>query len=387
MGRVGRRHLVHLVYRYGSGGLENVVAQLINGLDERRYRHTLVALTGIEPAYRARLHAPDLQCIDFGKPAGGPVPHWPRMYRLLRQLQPDALLSCNLAAMDFLPVAWAARVPWRIYAEHGWDANDAGGTNASKRRNRQLMAPFAHRCVAVSRQIEHYLLDDVGVPAGRVVRIDNGVDSVRFRPAVPDERPPADWPWTSGNELVIGSVGRLDPVKDQARLLHALAALKAKGDDLARHARLALVGDGPLEDALRAQAHALGIDDAIWWAGKRQDVPDLLRHFDAFVLNSIAEGTSCALQEALATGLPVVATAVGGNSELLDAGRLGMLVPPSNTQSLTAALRAALQMAANPQWRAQHCKAARQHVETRYGLPALLARYDAILSPPGREQC
>jgi sugar transferase (PEP-CTERM/EpsH1 system associated) len=377
-----RLHVVHLVYRYASGGLENVVAQLINGLDARRYRHTLVAVTDIDPAYRARLQAPNLQCIEFRKPQGSPLPHWPRMYRLLRNLQPDTLHCCNLAAMDFLPVAWAARVPWRVYVEHGWDASDAGGTHSGRRRNRQLMAPFAHRCVAVSKQIEVYLRDSVGLPARRIVRIDNGVDTTQFRPAEPGGQPPAGWPWSSGGELVIGTVGRLDPVKDQARLLQALAALRARDDDGAKRVRLALVGDGPLGSELQAQAHALGLDDAIWWAGTRQDVPALLRHFDVFVLNSIAEGTSCALQEALATGLPVVATAVGGNAELLDSGRLGILVPPSDTQALTAALRAALQLAANPQRRDQQCLAARKQVEARYGLPVVLARYDALLTPP-----
>jgi glycosyltransferase involved in cell wall biosynthesis len=137
---------------------------------------------------------------------------------------------------------------------------------------------------------------------------------------------------------IVGSVGRLNPVKDQATLLRAFARMHAQLPDTV----LALVGDGALREALQSQATALGVGDAVRFLGDRGDVRQLLQGFDLFVLSSLSEGYSMALLEACASGLPIVATDVGGNREIVVDGRNGVLVPPGNADALADAMSALL---------------------------------------------
>ncbi|MGM9515716.1 TIGR03088 family PEP-CTERM/XrtA system glycosyltransferase [Roseateles sp. DB2] len=375
-----RLHVMHLVYRFSSGGLENVVTQLINGLPRDRFRHTLVALTEVDPVYRSRIETPDVQCIALDKQPGGPLPYWPRAWRLFREQAPDVLHSCNLAAMDFLPMAALAAVPRRIHAEHGWDVSDPGGSNLKNRRNRRLMAPFVQDFVAVSDQVRDYLRDIIQVPPARIQLITNGVDTARFRPMQTSDAWPAGLPFQRGEHLLVGTVGRLDPVKDQARLIDAFARLQALGEEACRRARLVLVGEGPLRQALGEQVAQLGLQDRVYFAGQRQDVPAVLRALDVFVLNSVTEGTSCALQEALATGMGIVATTVGGNAAVLGQGSAGHLVPPSDTMALTQGLRQALAQRLDPVARQAQQEAARERAMNAYSLQAMLARYERLFA-------
>ena len=375
-----RLHVMHLVYRFSSGGLENVVTQLINGLPRDRFRHTLVALTEVDPVYRARIEVPDVQCLALEKQPGGPLPYWPRAWRLFRDQAPDLLHSCNLAALDFLPMAALARVPRRIHAEHGWDVSDPGGSNLKNRRNRRLMAPFVHDFIAVSEQVQDYLRDAIQVPASRIQLITNGVDTQRFRPLQADDPWPPGLPFQRGEHLLIGTVGRLDPVKDQARLVEAFARLQALDEEPCRRARLVLVGEGPLRQALGEQVVQWGLQDRVHFAGQRQDVPALLRALDVFVLNSVTEGTSCALQEALATGMGIVATSVGGNAAVLGAGAAGCLVPPSDTEALAQGLRQVLAQQSDAAARRAQQQAARSRAQEAYSLQTMLGRYEQLFA-------
>ncbi len=379
-----RLHVMHLVYRFSSGGLENVVTQLINGLPRDRFRHTLVALTEVDPVYRARIEVEDVQCLALDKQPGGPLAYWPRAWRLFREQAPDVLHSCNLAALDFMPMAALARVPRRIHAEHGWDVNDQGGSNLKNRRNRRLMAPFVHDFVAVSEQVHDYLRDAIQVPASRIQLITNGVDTCRFRPMQAEDAWPSGLPFVRGEHLLIGTVGRLDPVKDQARLIEAFARLQSMEEEACRRARLLLVGEGPLRQALGERVQQLGLQDRVHFAGQRQDVPALLRALDVFVLNSVSEGTSCALQEALATGMGIVATTVGGNADVLGQGAAGHLVPPSDTEALAQGLRQALQQQQDAKARQAQQDAARARAMEAYSLQAMLARYERLFAGKGR---
>ena len=130
--------------------------------------------------------------------------------------------------------------------------------------------------------------------------------------------------------MVIGTVGRMLPVKDQLTLVRAFILLVSKNVEWRKLLRLVVVGDGPLrEESMRLLCEAQ-VEDIVWFSGEREDIPDLLRGMDVFVLPSIAEGISNTILEAMATGLPVIATQVGGNSELVvEWGDRVTLVSPS----------------------------------------------------------
>eukprot|EP01136_Pigoraptor_vietnamica_P046006 Opistho-1_new@24712 len=216
------RHIVHLLYRFAAGGLENVVVQLINGLPQGEFRHTVVALTTIDAEFAKRIERQDVEFIAMNKPPGQPFKLYPAMYRLLKRLRPDVLHSCNIAALEFTPVAAWVGVPLRVHAEHGWDVADPDGSNKRYQLLRRIYQRFVSRFVAVSVQLRDYLVERVGVPAGRVELIANGVDTAHFRPAGVDEPLPEGFPFDPARHWIVGSVGRFEPIKNPQPMYSAL---------------------------------------------------------------------------------------------------------------------------------------------------------------------
>ncbi len=135
------------------------------------------------------------------------------------------------------------------------------------------------------------------------------------------------------------------------------------------------IGDGPLRTALQEQAQALGIAQRVHVLGRRDDVPALLSQLDIFVLTSRSEGMSNTILEAMATGLPVVATAVGGTPEMVLDGETGRLVPPDDPEALERALTPLLIDAAPRRRMGQQ---ARRRVESRFSLPAMVQAYETL---------
>jgi len=224
----------------------------------------------------------------------------------------------------------------------------------------------------VSKDLERYLVQRIGIAPARITQIYNGVDTVRFAPSAGVARDVFPAGFAPPGTVVIGTVGRVQPVKDHATLLRAFAALAGSEPALAERARLVIVGDGPLLAQTRALAATLGIDDATWFAGNRSDVPALLRALDVFALPSLNEGVSNTILEAMASGVPVVASAVGGNVELVDGEATGLLVPAGDSDALAGAL---LRYLRDTPLRLAHGRQARAVVTERFSLHAMVAGY------------
>lgn len=374
MAEAGRIRVMHVVHSFGVGGLENVIVQLINRLPSARFEHVVVALTTIDE-FHQRVVRPDVRFIALHKPPGHAVPLYPRLYRLLRELNPDVLHTCNLAALEVVPLAWLARVPLRVHAEHGWDAHDPQGRNPRYQRLRRLYRPFVSHYVAVSRDLYDYLDRAVGVPARRRSLIANGVDTDTFAPARGAPRAVSGCPFEPGRHWLVGTVGRLQTVKNQPLLarafVRALQSQVAMGDT----ARLVIVGEGPLRAEVERVLAAAGMADLAWLPGARDDVAEVLRSLNLFVLPSQAEGTSCTLQEAMASGLPVVATAVGGTPDLVQENVTGHLVPPDDEQAMADAMVRAF---GTPDNSARQGEAGREHAIRRFAISAMVQQYQQL---------
>jgi glycosyltransferase involved in cell wall biosynthesis len=168
-------------------------------------------------------------------------------------------------------------------------------------------------------------------------------------------------------------VGRLDRVKNQLALLTAFARLVAESPAERRAEwRLLIAGDGPMADELRARAVELRIDDLVWMAGAREDVPQLMRALDVFVLPSMNEGISNTILEAMASGRPVVAARVGGNPELIQDGVTGSLYDDRDPEGLAQALR---RYRDTPGLAAAHGTAGRARVRERFSIQAMVNGY------------
>ena len=365
--------IAHVLYRFDIGGLENGVVNLLNRMPRERFRHAVIALTDVT-AFRDRVMRDDVEFVELKKAPGHGFRLFPRLHGLFRRLRPSIVHTRNLAALEASVPAWFAGVPVRMHGEHGRDVGDLDGSNRTYRIVRRAHRPFVNHYVAVSDDLREYLVDAIGVRQANVTRIVNGVDTGRFRPAKVRVRL-SGCPFDDPGHCVIGTVGRLQPVKNQAALARAFVKAIDSAPGLRSRLRLVIVGDGPLRPEILDVLAGANARELAWLPGARDDVADVLRALDVFVLPSLAEGISNTILEALACGLPVIATRVGGNAELLGGGETGTLVPAGDDESLAHAI---VRYALAPELARSVGRAARARAESLYGLDAMVAAYCAL---------
>mgnify|MGYP001545221079 FL=1 len=368
--------IVHVVYSFSVGGLENVIVQLINQLPADRFEHVVLSLTTIGD-FKNRIAQQGVRFIELHKPPGHAVALYPKIYQLLRVIKPDVVHSCNLAALEIVPLCWLARVPLRIHAEHGWDTHDPQGKSTRYQRLRRAYKPFVSHYVAVSKDLDDYLERAIGVPQFRRSLITNGVDTQAFSPAQGAPSAVPGCPFVLGENWLLGTVGRLQSVKNQPLLVRAFVRLLQDHPEAAIRMRLVVVGEGPLRAEIETLLADANVSHLAWLAGARDDVADVLRMLNCFVLPSQAEGTSCTLQEAMACGLPVVATAVGGTPDLLKHGESGFLVDSDDEAAMANAIWALYTDKAKTLRLAQ---TARDWALQNFGLDAMVHSYESLFS-------
>lgn len=365
--------IVHIVFRFDYGGLENGVTNLVNALDGNPYRHAVIALTDASD-FSERLHD-NIPLFKLHKKPGKDIASYVRLFRLLRRLKPSIVHTRNIGTLDCAVVAFLAGVPVRLHGEHGWDIDDPDGTNRKHYLMRRVLGRFVRRFVTVSKELAEWLTGTVGIPPGKVVHIYNGVDPERFTSQPVAEVP--GFPFGDGNSdrVIIGSVIRFSEIKDPLNLVEAFISLVDKRRGLGTPVRLMMIGDGALrQEALKRLSDA-GLEDIVWLPGSRDDIPRLLRLISIFVLGSYREGISNTILEAMSTGLPIVATDTGGNPELVRCRFNGTLVPPSNHDSLAAALEAYVN---DSKLRRQHGEASRQRVMECFSINSMIENYRAL---------
>ena len=366
--------VAHVIYRLDVGGLENGLVNLINRIPAERFRHVIVSLTDYSE-FRRRIQRGDVPVFALNKPPGNSLVTQYKLWRLLNRLRPDIVHTRNIGALEATLPAALAGVPVRIHGEHGRDVNDLDGNNTRRQIVRRLFKPFVHQYIAVSRDLGSYLQQKIGVPPSRIAQIYNGVDSGLFHPAGErrDSVPHTDF--AGPGHFVIGTVGRMQDVKDPLTLARAFVRLIQVMPKAKQRLRLVMVGDGPLRERVHVLLAEAGVAQHAWLPGERNDVARIMRSFDLFVLPSLAEGISNTILEAMASGLPVLATAVGGNPELIEAGVTGTLVPRDDAESMARAMRAYAESA-------ELCRRlgseARRTVERRFGMEAMVNAYMVV---------
>ncbi|NOZ64541.1 MAG: glycosyltransferase [Caldiserica bacterium] len=214
-----------------------------------------------------------------------------------------------------------ARAPVIIANEHNVDS----WKNAAQRRMDRVLARFTDKIIAVSKRVKEFYVEEVGLPEEKIEVIYNGVDLNRFEKKVDKEKKREELAIPE-NSLLIGTVGRLQPQKDHKTFLKAASLILKKFP----RAHFIVVGGGSLRKELESFAKAIGIEKNVHFLGERKDIEKILPLMDIFVLSSTREGFPITLLEAMACGIPVVATSVGGCPELVKEGETGFLVAPRN---------------------------------------------------------
>ena len=346
---------MHVLPQLGAGGIELALARVLTEWPLCEMRHTVVAVRG-ENLIVDRLPPRVRVCLLRARPnelrAG-----W-RLRNLIAAVRPDVIHARNFGGWD---VAVLARgLSWRrvplVYSFHGLSE-----PNPPRRRRwiSRLLAQFTAGLFTVTRDTRDALADELHLPPRRIAVIPNGVRTPP-RLAVPGGRGP----------FTVGTVGNLTSVKNHDLLLRAFATFRQAAP--AVDAQLRLAGDGPLRGELQGRARQLGIAPRCQFVGRIHAVGDFLAELDVFALPSRSEAHPNALLEAMAAGLPCVATAVGGVPEVLGAGRCGLLVPAGDADALARAL---LDLAANPAERRRLGEAAWQRAAETYSLEGMARAY------------
>ncbi len=362
-------NVTHVVENLERGGLERVVIDLVLAQREAGIQCCVVCL--FQPGtLAAELTSQGVEVVPCGKRRGADVRALLRVRAALRRQPPDVLHTHNVTA-HYYAVAAALGLGFRqvVNTRHGM-----GGFDPATRGERLYRCTMraTHSVVAVSSALQG-VFERGGVrPRSALLAIPNGLQVERFQPGDADSRAQlaAELGVEPGTRL-LGTVGRLHPVKNQASLVRAFARLPPGAGPSA----LVMVGDGPMRDELAAVARHEGVAGRVHFLGDRDDVGRLLRGLDLFVLPSLTEGYSIALLEACATGLPIVATQVGGNAEIVHHGINGLLVPSGDVDALASALSGLL---ADDRSRRALGDAGRQWILDHGSMSAMARRYAQV---------
>lgn len=353
-------HVQHVLLSLEPGGLENGVVNVVNGLDPAQFRSSICCLKSSGP-FAARIRRDDVQVRSMGHDRGNDWRLPLRLASLFRATGTDIVHTRNAEAFFYAGIgARLAGIPVLLHSEHGRIFDD----RALRLYAQRLLSRWAHGIFAVSGQLRDDLVRYVGLRPSQVDVLHNGVDQSRFGGV--DREAARRLLDLDTVTLAVGSVGRLVPVKNYALLLRAFAALRR--DD----AVLLLAGEGPERAALEQLAQGLGVASRTRLLGHREDVPTVLAALDVFALSSRSEGMSNTLLEAMAAGLPIVATRVGGNPEIVRDGVDGLLADDDDTQGFAGALRA---LADQPGRRAAMGGSGRDRVATEFSIEAMVDRY------------
>ncbi len=370
--------IVHFVENLDRGGLERTVVDLIASQREAGHQCRVICLFKLGLLAKELL-ASGVRVDACGKRPGLDLRALRRARALIRQ-SPDAVLHTHNAMAHYYAVIASLGLPLkcRINTRHGM-----GGRSKSGRQEwiyRQSMR-FTDYTVAVCEAARARFAAEGVAPRRGLLSVPNGIRLDRFKPASAAGRQAlaAELGWPEGSRI-IGTVGRLQPVKDHALLLRAFAKVRMQVPE----AVLAIVGDGPLRGALETQAGQAGLSDAVRFLGDRHDVPRLLTGMDVFALSSASEGYSIALLEACAAGLPIVATDVGGNREIVHDGINGRLVPAADVAALATALIALLRGGDEA---GRMGRAGQAWAQAEASFRTMAERYHGLYDPPDCDSC
>ena len=359
----GPVRVLHLVPVFDVGGMEVGVTKLVNGATLDRVRADVCSFTPVG-RFRERL-APHVRLFELERRSAF---DWRLVNQLRRLLVRERFDVVHTHHWGTLCEGWAAArlagVPHIVHGEHG--------TMESRPRNlkvQRFVWGRMDRVLSVSERLADRMARDVGFPRERIQTIRNGLDLEQWGAGERDRTRAALG--AAPDDVLVLAVGRLVPVKNHALLISAFAQAR-KG--VAR-CRLLIAGDGPLRADLEAQVRSLGLESCVTLLGERRDIPDLLAACDVFVLSSDSEGMSNTIIEAMAAGRAVVATNVGGNSELVVDDETGLLVDRGDSEGMAAALAA---LSADCAKREAMGTAGRARARREFGVSAMLQSYEQL---------
>lgn len=361
--------VLHLIESWGPGGAETIFLELCAAMRDRGWESLpAVPREGwLSSALRDRGFEPIF--TGGGTRGSFDVRHLRELLNLIRRNDVDVVQTHLFgSALYGGMAARLSRTP-AVATLHGdWDLK---GTSGVRRVKIGVVGRVCARNVCVSDALRRTCVEEYGMEADGTMVIENGIDTDRFRPRNDDGF--REELGVGEDAFLVGAVGNVRPAKNHMMLLRVAAELTGEVHD----AHVVLVGDrgGDGFDRLQDERRRLGLEGRVHFAGFREDVARVLNSLDAYVLTSDSEGFSLTTVQAMASGLPVVATKCGGPEVLIDSGRTGFLVERGDSRAMASALA---ELEADPDRRARVGKRARAQAERRFTLGRMADGYERV---------
>jgi sugar transferase (PEP-CTERM/EpsH1 system associated) len=360
--------ILHIVPFFARGGTELILRRLISGLDVSEFDHYICAMRGFDPDFvsSAGLGSRFL-CVGRSEERF----QFPlfRLTRMIRSLRPHIVHTRNWGALEAVLAARLAGVPGVLHSEHGYDLDMVNGLPWRRRAARRAFYSLTDDLFTVSNELRDFHASQVSLSRARIRVFYNGVDTSRFSPRVDVRASIRAELGIPPSSVLIGSVGRMVAIKDYPLTLSVASELLQRGRDFC----LLLVGNGPeldrLQQSVRDNAFLQG---RVHFQGFSERVPDLLGAMDIFVQSSRAEGMSNTLLEAMSCGLPVIATRVGGNPEVVSECETGLLFSPGDHAALAEHMDTLIRL---PDVRQRFGESGRSRVLQHFSIERMLSQY------------
>jgi sugar transferase (PEP-CTERM/EpsH1 system associated) len=357
--------VLHLIHYLTVGGAEQTLVNLVNYFPDN-YRHVIISLMQYDEEFVKRIKNLAVTLTTFNKQPRNDFSIINKIKKLITEYEIDILLCWDWTS--YLESIFAARLslkfPPVIYAIHGKSYEELHGIPWRRKLIHKSMSYFVDAIITICEYTKKDYCHTYGIPPQKVQVIYNGIDTAKFNNG--DINTNRLEFGLNKQHIVIGCIARLDRVKNIQLLIKAVADLKCK------LVRLLIVGDGPEMDNLKKLSEDQKITNQIVFSGRRNDIPELLQIMDIYVQPSFFEGISLTILEAMACGLPVVATQVGGNPEIITDKYDGILIESDNTDELIQALTLLIK---SEERRKILAEQARATIEKRFSLSLMVDNY------------
>ncbi|NOZ25650.1 MAG: glycosyltransferase [Nitrospirae bacterium] len=364
--------ICYVIGQLNRGGAERQLYELVRGIDGNEFHPVVISLSS-GGCWVEELRDLGIEVVELRRRRNREVSRLYSLVRLFRTIRPDIVHTYLYSANSYGRIAAVITgVPVIIASERSLP--EAG---KDKDRGRilldRILARFSHGIICNSRRAAETLVEKYAFDAGKVFTVHNGINPDDFfREAGRHGRPETARKSVSTAFRTVGTVGRLHPSKNYRLFLDAARIVLERAGS---RVNFIVIGDGESRAELQRYAQRSGIADRVVFTGERSDVPAMLEEMDVFVMTSLYEGLSNAMMEAMLAGLPVVATDVGGNRELITDGENGFLCPPGDASSLAERI---LYLLDNGQEAARMGLSGRQRILTEFSAEKMVRATEGI---------
>ncbi|APF17852.1 glycosyl transferase group 1 [Caldithrix abyssi DSM 13497] len=360
--------VAHLINYLSPAGKEVGIVKLLNGLNPDVFAPVLIVMGKVFDTMG--LDVDKTKLLEIVKGEGNDFSLIFKLKKIFKEEGLDIVHTHSWGTLvEGITAARLARVPIVIHGEHGSYHKDF-----KRKWVQKIMFSWSDQVLSVSALLADDLSRTLGVKREKILPILNGVDTEKFKPQPEKREFYRKKLNVNADSIIIGTIGRPMKVKNHQLMIKALARLKKKN----RSVKFIIIGDTPrysLREELEKLARELRVLEDVLFLGYRDDIPGYLNAFDIFVLPSLSEGCSNVIQEAMATGLPIVASRVGGNPELIEHEREGLLFTSNSLEELVTAIQYLIE---NPQRAKQLGQNALKKARRQFALPVMIKSYEEL---------